>query len=83
MKGGTIRTTGKYELPSKSKRQKAGGDKLHLWQLQSISNKKKRGKRRRAIYRCLVCDFVDSATWPYTPEPRKAYPCPIPWLIMR
>lgn len=68
MKGGEIRTTGKYELP-KTKRAKAPpGARLHLWQLVKIAS-------GVATYRCAVCDFKDDCKYPHTPEPREPY-CP-------
>ena len=52
-----------------TKRAKAKG-KLHTWTLSG-----KDPFSRIVLYRCLVCDFFDTAEYPHTPEPRQPY-CP-------
>jgi hypothetical protein len=51
-----------------TKKAKANGQRLHQWTLKSVWEK-------MAFYRCLVCDFYDTACWPHTPDPREPY-CP-------
>lgn len=49
------------------------GAKLHLWMFTRWTSEHPKVAR----YKCAVCDYVDTAPWPYTPEPHEPY-CPAP-----